>query len=166
MAVILEDKNRDYKRIRPSPAEKMKLRNAGLQWTLSSNISAVGVVDNDLIIRFHNGSLYKYPNNAEHFAPMLNSNSKGKYFWRKLRRPGASYIKIGSLPLPEDTTETDEEVMTQRIATHIVKAIVPTTEQQMQGVLPSISISPIASLIGSNNDFMGNILTGLFISSF
>ena len=110
MAVILEDKNRDYKRIRPSPAEKMKLRNAGLQWTLSSNISAVGVVDNDLIIRFHNGSLYKYPNNAEHFAPMLRANSKGKYFWRKLRRPGASYIKIGSLPLESDKQQTDDEM--------------------------------------------------------
>jgi hypothetical protein len=124
MAVVLEDLNRDYQRIRPSHDEKVELADNGLQWTLSSNISAVGTAGEDLIIRFHNGSLYKYPKNAKHFAPMLKSNSKGKYFWRKLRRPGARYIKIGALPLGSDIDKTDDEVF-ERIETQGIRVEEP-----------------------------------------
>ena len=165
MATVVQE-DRTYQRILPSDTSINILESQGFEWVYSSNVSAAAVRGKDLIIRFHNSSIYKYPNQGNNYERLMAAASKGKWVWRFLRTPQVPYEKIGSLPLPEDTTETDEEVMTQRIATHIVKAIVPTTEQQMQGVLPSISISPIASLIGSNNDFMGNILTGLFISSF
>lgn len=124
MGVVLEDLNRDYQRIRHSMSEKVKLAENGLQWTLSSNISAVGKFGNDLVIRFHNGSLYKYPDNVKHFSPMLASNSKGKYFWRKLRRPGAKFIKIGSLPFDSDIEETDEELF-KNIETQSIKVEKP-----------------------------------------
>ena len=57
---LLIDKNRDYRRYRPDPAEKIALANNGLQWVLSSNVSAIGTNGNDLIVRFHNGSLNIY----------------------------------------------------------------------------------------------------------
>ena len=108
---LLEDKNREYKRFRPSPAEKIKLRNAGLQWTLSSNVSAVGTVGDDLIIRFINGSLYQYPNQGKLFDKMMASNSKGHFVWVKLRKPKVAYMKIGALPLDSDAQVSDDELM-------------------------------------------------------
>lgn len=119
--ILLEDKNREYKRYRPSPYEKLTLANNGLQWVLSSNVSAVGVIENDLIVRFHNGSMYRYLGKAELYDSMLNSNSKGHFVWERLRKPKVPYEKIGSLPLPNDKKLTDEQVMglieTQGLAT-------------------------------------------------
>jgi len=107
---LLEDKNRKYKRFRPSVSEKIKLANEGLQWVLSSTISAVAIDSDDLIIRFHNGSLYSYPNQSKHYQPMLDASSKGKYFWSKIRRPGLPFSKIGSFSLKSDTNDSDEEI--------------------------------------------------------
>jgi len=55
---------------------------------------------------------------------MLASNSKGKYFWRKLRRPGASFIRIGSLPLGSDIKATDDEIF-KKIETQAIKVEKP-----------------------------------------
>ena len=55
--ILLEDKNREYKRYRMNPSEKIQLANNGLQWVLSSNVSAIGVSGKDLVIWFHNGSM-------------------------------------------------------------------------------------------------------------
>jgi hypothetical protein len=106
---LLEDKNRKYRRYRQTPSEKIQLANNGLQWVLSSNVSAIGVQDNSLIIRFHNGSIYEYPNQAKLFDAMLQSNSKGHFVWVKLRRPKVAYKKIGSLPFKDDDQVTDDE---------------------------------------------------------
>lgn len=108
---LLVDKNRPYRRWKYTPAEKIQLANNGLQWVLSSNVSAVGVDDNDLIIRFHNGSMYRYFGQGELFQPMMKSNSKGHYVWVKLRKPKARYQKIGSLPFTDDVEVSDDDIM-------------------------------------------------------
>lgn len=108
--ILLEDKNRKYRRYRPSPSEKIQLANSGLQWVLSSNVSALGVYDDDLVIRFHNGSLYRYPNQGKLFDAMMQSNSKGHFVWVKLRKPKVTYEKIGSLPFKEDSEVLDEDI--------------------------------------------------------
>jgi len=107
---ILEDKGRFYKRKRPSPDEKIMLANEGLQYTLSSNVSAVGTDGDDLIIRFHNGSLYSYTNRAHLIDDILRSSSKGHWVFAHLRRNNAKFKKIGSLPLKSDIALTDEEI--------------------------------------------------------
>ena len=107
---LLLDTHREYRRRRPNSNEKIQLANNGLQWTLSSNVSAVGVNDDSLIIRFHNGSLYEYPNQAKLFDSMMKSNSKGKFVWAKLRRPRVAYQKIGSLPFNDDAQISDEDL--------------------------------------------------------
>lgn len=99
-----------YQRLRHGVNEKIQLANNGLQWVNSSNVSAIGVNDNDLIIRFHNGSLYKYPNQADLFQPMMQSNSKGHFVWAKLRWPNVAYMKIGSLPFRDDKDVTDDDI--------------------------------------------------------
>ncbi len=136
----LQDKNRPYRRWRHSPSENVYLANRGLQQVESSNVSSIGRVDNDLIIRFHNGSLYKYPGNGSLYEDMLNSNSKGKFVWDRLRgrirnQHKVPYEKIGVMPLPDDIGVTDEEIfdeldrryvsdMTQNITVEITQAIV------------------------------------------
>lgn len=99
-----------YQRLRHTATEKIQLANNGLQWVNSSNVSAIGVSSNDLIIRFHNGSLYKYPNQAELYRPMLQSNSKGHFVWSKLRWKNVPYLKIGSLPFKDDKEVTDDDL--------------------------------------------------------
>lgn len=107
---LLQDKNRKYRRYGYGSGEKIKLANYGLQWVLSSNVSAIGVAGDDLIVRFHNGSLYQYDGKGDEYQKMLSSNSKGHWVWAKLRKPKVPYKKIGSLPLADDELATDEEV--------------------------------------------------------
>ncbi len=109
----LDEPRRDYQRFRHTPSEKLHLANNGLQHVLSSNVSAFGVDGNDLIVRFHNGSLYQYEGVADLYEKALQSNSKGKWVWRNLRRKPIIYRKIGSLPLPDDIGLTDEDIFKQ-----------------------------------------------------
>jgi hypothetical protein len=108
--ILLEDVGRDYQRFRHTPEEKINLVEQGLQHVLSSNVSAVGVSGDDLIIRFHNGSLYEYSNMANSFPKILKSNSKGKWVWKYLRRSNVPYRKIGTISLPDDLKMDDEEL--------------------------------------------------------
>jgi hypothetical protein len=127
---LLEDFNRDYQRYRHDIKEKAFLGLNGLQHVLSSNVSSVGVKENnqivgnekgkDLIIRFHNGSMYSYRNRGDDYEKLLNSNSKGKWVWRNLRRKNVPYVKIGVLPLPDDLGVTDDDIF-QEIDNRYVK---------------------------------------------
>lgn len=163
MATVVQE-NRQYQRILPSDNSINILSSQGFEWVFSSNVSAVAVRGKDLIIRFHNSSIYKYPNQGINYERLMGAASKGKWVWRFLRRPNVPYEKIGSLPLPEDTLETDEEIVQPRIATYDIKAIVP-KNYMTTGALPSISITPLF-MLGSNNDILGNLLVGLTIGSF
>lgn len=113
---LLIDEGRDYRRYRPDSEEKIalaeenKFTDKGLQWVLSSNVSAVGTNSNDLIIRFHNGSIYSYPGLADKYRSILTSNSKGKWVWRNLRRKNAPYQKLGRMPLKSDYPIEDDEI--------------------------------------------------------
>ena len=109
---LLQDLNRDYRRFRPSPSEKIQLANNGLQWVLSSNVSGIGINGKDLIIRFHNGSMYLYPNQAHLYDDMMKSNSKGRFVWQRLRRTRVAYRKIGTLPFKDDVDVADEDMFT------------------------------------------------------
>jgi len=107
---LLIDSHRDYRRIKYNPTEKIQLANNGLQWILSSNVSAAGVQGDSLILRFHNGSLYEYPNQAKLYSDLIKSRSKGHFVWVKLRRTNVAYKKIGSLPFRDDVEVTDDDL--------------------------------------------------------
>ena len=106
----LEDFGRPFKRFRHSPEEKFVLAKQGFQHVLSSNVSAVAKSGKDLIIRFHNGSIYSYTGSADLYEKLLKSNSKGTFVWKNLRKPNKPFKKIGSLPLPKDMELDDEEL--------------------------------------------------------
>jgi hypothetical protein len=117
------DEERDYQRILPDADSRQALRERGMSWVLSSNVSAIGTQGGDLYVRFHNGSIYKYFNKADMFNAMYESSSKGRFVWNKLRRPNVPYTKVGSMPLKEDRDVSDEAIMRVGISTQKVKKL-------------------------------------------
>jgi hypothetical protein len=117
---LLEDKGREYRRFRFTPRERAFLSLNGFQPVLSSNVAGVGIRENgiiigneigtDLLIRFHNGSVYAYRNRGSDYDNILKSNSKGQWVWRNLRRRNVPYEKLGAIPLPDDIGVTDEQI--------------------------------------------------------
>lgn len=102
----LKDGLREYKRIRPTSAQKQFLADNGMHFVLSSVISATSKIKNDLILRFQNGSMYKYLGGGKLYDDLMNSNSKGRYFNKKIRNK-FRFTKINSLPYPQNI-QTDQ----------------------------------------------------------
>lgn len=162
MAHVVQE-TRQYQRILLSDDSEAKLEAQGFEPLFSSNVSAAAQRGKDLIIRFHNGSIYSYPEQGKNYLQLIAASSHGKWVWRFLRRPQVPYAKIGSLPLPEDTLESDEEIVKPRISTYDIRAIVPNEADIMRGVLPQIKISPLAIVTASSNSLTSNLLTGLLV---
>ena len=147
-SIRLEDLNRDYRRVRHSPDQKHKLAQSGFQHVLSSNVSAISrtgtKASDSLLIRFHNGSVYEYPNKAQEYQGLLSSNSKGKWVWTHLKGRGgkgygadhsATYKKIGKIPLKGDLPITDKQME---------KRIDDTVTQKLSRGLPKKYFDPLA----------------------
>ena len=100
-----------YERIKTSVSDQQSLRSLGFFPVFSSNVSAIKRVFSTLVIRFHNGSVYSYPNSGDKYGDLLTSPSKGKWVWDNLRRKNVAYFKGDSIPLSGDKDLTDEELM-------------------------------------------------------
>ena len=151
--VLLEDKGREYRRYRPSSEEKILLANKGMQWVLSSNVSAIGVDEDDLIIRFHNGSIYRYFKQGNKISNILTSNSKGHWVWVNLRRKNVNYQKIGSMPLESDYPISDEELF-ENIETEAIKVESPQVLDSRDVIKKPNILKPILA-ISILNDITG-----------
>jgi hypothetical protein len=117
------DEKRDYQRVLPSSKSRQALRERGMSWVLSSNVSAIGTSAKDLYVRFHNGAIYVYYKKADLFEAMYKSSSKGRFVWTQLRRTNVPYAKVGSMPLEEDKNVSDEDIMKVGISTQKVKRL-------------------------------------------
>ena len=93
---------KEMQRFRHTPLEKTQLARKGFIAVESSNVSAVSRDEKHLYIRFHNGQVYKYYNQADKFDDILGSNSKGEWVWKNLRRKPVRYSRMGVLPLSND----------------------------------------------------------------
>jgi hypothetical protein len=144
---ILNEK-RDYQRILPDFESRQQLRQQGYTWVLSSNVSAVRKFGNDLIIRFHNGSVYRYPNQGQQIDSIINSDSKGRWVWNNLRRANVPYEKLGAMPLGQDLDMTDEEVMQVGISVQEIKSLSLLTiaEQSLKAIEEIGTLTTIALL--------------------
>jgi len=117
------DEERDYQRILPSADSRQALRERGMSWVLSSNVSGIGTAGDDLYVRFHNGSIYVYYGKANLFDDMYQANSKGRFVWNRLRRTNVPYAKVGSMPLEEDQDVSDEAIMRVGVSTQQVRTL-------------------------------------------
>lgn len=102
---------RQYQRIKTSTSNQAILRDSGYTPVFSSNVSAIQRDGSKLYIRFHNGSVYMYPNEGQNFNKLLTSPSKGEWVWRNLRAKKAPFNKVGSFPLQGDADLTDKDVI-------------------------------------------------------
>ena len=167
MAIRLQE-NREYRRIILSPESERALESRGYETVFSSNVSAVATSGNDLVIRFHNGSVYAYDNQAKNYERLMAAASKGKWVWRFLRRKNVPYRKIGSLPLPEDVIVDDEQIIQPRKAE--ITTIVPPNFMET-GELPQIIINPLrANTLVRNippepNPFIPTLSIGTLVGS-
>ena len=76
MAQVVQE-NRQYQRILLSDKSDNILESAGFTTLFSSNVSATAVRGLDLIIRFHNGSIYSYFGKGKDFLKLVGASSKG-----------------------------------------------------------------------------------------
>lgn len=53
---------------------------------ISSDISAVAINNNNLVIKFKKGGIYEYLNAACEYEKLMNSASKGKYFHTYIKK--------------------------------------------------------------------------------
>lgn len=92
-------------RYRQTAEQDVWLARQGFTTVTSSNVSALGIFGKDLYIRFLNGAVYRYPNNAELFDKIMRSLSKGRAVWKYIRRAGVSYERVGDMPIPDKIEE-------------------------------------------------------------
>jgi len=76
---------REFKKIRLTNADKRELRNEGFVPLKSSNIAGARVRGNDLILKFHSGEEYIYPNKADLLDDFATALSPGRLLWRTIR---------------------------------------------------------------------------------
>jgi hypothetical protein len=65
--------------------EQMNLYSEGWNPLVSSNIKAVRVDDEDLLILFHSDAIYKYPEKANMYYPFSEALSPGRLLHRTIR---------------------------------------------------------------------------------
>lgn len=65
------------------------------KWTYieSSDLKAIAVLNSDLVIQFKNNTTYKYLKASIEFNNLLNSGSKGKYFYSNIKNK-YSFLKV------------------------------------------------------------------------
>lgn len=105
--IELFDKGRDYRRIRQSARDVLFLDQLGFVEVMSSNVSAIMVDGDDLLVRFHGGAVYRYFNQGHHYDTMLRSDSKGRYVWREFRWKRVPFRQEQSIILPSGVQHMD-----------------------------------------------------------
>ena len=154
-----------FKRIKTSVADQQTLKDAGYTPFFSSNVSAGQRDGSDLYIRFHNGSVYKYPNQGENFSELIVSGSKGKWVWANLRRTKAPFTKVGGFPLAGDIDLTDEEIITlakdKKIFSELIKLIGEETVSVSKASLGIVDKSFLTTVVSNESV----LLTGIIASN-
>lgn len=107
MPELVTSENRKYSRYAHTVSEAQYLIQRGLKPVVSSNVSAVGRDGDVLIVRFHGGATYGYPQSGDRYDEMLSAPSKGKFVWRELRRAGVPYYRMGAVNIADDVGDKD-----------------------------------------------------------
>lgn len=74
-----------FPKVQLSNAEKRELRQEGFSPLRSSNISGVAISEDDLLLRFHSGETYIYPDKAGYYNQFNEALSPGRLLWNTIR---------------------------------------------------------------------------------
>ncbi len=158
----LFDGARDYRRIRQTAAQKNFLAHNGLQFVNSSAISAVGVNEDDLIIRFHNGSMYSYKGAGGLFDKQVGANSRGRYFNRNVKGK-YPFTKLTSLPFPQNLQTIETAEMELLSDEQIFKTIETQDFKQLISNLENPKIKFNIAFDNSGNELLQILINGVAI---
>lgn len=90
--------------------EKMHLFDNDFQWTNSRNISAFKYIENDLILRLHNGSMYLFEGQKDWGVKNLSTTIRRDVIGLLIRKKKPYYF-VGLFGLENDSNETDNELL-------------------------------------------------------
>jgi hypothetical protein len=74
-----------FEKVEIDSEQQMALMEQGFAPLSSSNIAAVKIDGADLLILFHSGDIYRYPNKAEMYYPFNEALSPGRLLHRTIR---------------------------------------------------------------------------------
>ena len=121
MPLAVTSEKRKYTRYSHTVEESRYLKNKGLRAVISSNVSAVGLRNGELIIRFHGGATYAYPKSGDLYDDLVSAASKGKFVWKQLRKKNVPYYRVGNINIKDDIE--DKDMMKPAEGTDMLKAI-------------------------------------------
>lgn len=138
MPIQVTNEQRRYTRLAHTPGESVFLQQQGLRPVVSSNVSAAGVRDNDLIVRFHGGATYAYSGLADRVNDLLSAPSKGKWVWRELRKAGVAYQRTTDVDMVgdvEDKSLLDLMREDAQLPIELISTLVSTEELVALGII-------------------------------
>ena len=107
MPVQVTNEKRRYTRLAHTLDESRMLNDIGFKAVVSSNVSAVAIRGDALVIRFHGGATYEYPGLRDRYTDIMSAPSKGKWVWRELRRKNVAYNRVGDIVIEDDVEDRD-----------------------------------------------------------
>jgi len=76
---------KQYPKVSLTNEDKQELRQEGFSPLRSSNIAGVAISEEDLLLRFHSGDTYLYPNKAGYYQEFNEALSPGRLLWNTIR---------------------------------------------------------------------------------
>ena len=107
MPLLVTNEKRKYTRLAHTLDETNLLRDRGFKSVVSSNVSAVAIQGDALVIRFHGGATYEYPGMRDRYTDIMSAPSKGKWVWREIRRKNAPYNRVGDIVIEDAVDDVD-----------------------------------------------------------
>lgn len=76
---------KEFPKVSLTNEDRMELREEGFQPLRSSNIAGVALDGDDLLLRFHSGETYLYPDKAGFYQGFNEALSPGRFLWNTIR---------------------------------------------------------------------------------
>ena len=111
---------------------------------VSSNVSAVAIRGDALVIRFHGGATYEYPGMRDRYTDIMSAPSKGKWVWREIRRKNVPYNRVGDIVIEDDVDDRDlmrEDAVEPDDTLMLVSTMMSTQTLYELGIIASLALA-------------------------
>lgn len=144
MPLQVTNEKRKYTRLAHTLPESQMLNDIGFKAVVSSNVSAVAIRGDALVIRFHGGATYEYPGMRDRYTDIMSAPSKGKWVWRELRRKSVAYNRIGDIEIEDDVDDRDlmrEDAVEPDDTLMLVSTMMSTQTLYELGIIASLTLA-------------------------
>ena len=144
MPLQVTNEKRKYTRLAHTLDETNLLRDRGFKSVVSSNVSAVAIRGDALVIRFHGGATYEYPGMRDRYTDIMSAPSKGKWVWREIRRKNVPYNRVGDIVIEDDVDDRDlmrEDAVEPDDTLMLVSTMMSTQTLYELGIIASLALA-------------------------